>query len=98
MERRQTAALKLCAVAFYVIFNAQAASTAGEHHMHIAQSRASSPTSFISAERASTCDMETGLCGWRLGEPEEGSYTIVRAQADLAPGPPADAVPGTAQG
>ena len=42
--------------------------------------------------------METGLCGWRLGEPEEGSYTIARAQADLAPGPPADAVPGTAQG
>ena len=48
--------------------------------------------------RESTCDLETGLCGWRLGESKDGFYSVGLAEADQAPGPPVDAAPGTAQG
>lgn len=68
------------------------------HHTHAEPPMRYSSTSF-SAERDSQCDLEeNGLCGWKVGSSWENSYYIGRAQADLAPGPTLDAVPGTAQG
>ena len=51
MGRRQTAALKLCVVAFYVIFNTQAASTAGERHIAHKAVRRAPPLLFLQSGR-----------------------------------------------